>query len=110
MPVFTWFPDASVSVETEPVVRTARFGDGYEQRVPEGINTMPEKWDLTFTGTRAEIDPIAVFLREHKGSVAFDWTTPDEVTGRFICRKWSKSRERGVKVTMSFTLEQVYGS
>lgn len=110
MAVFTWFPDASVSVETEPVVRAAKFGDGYEQRVPDGINTMPEKWDLTFTGTREEIDPIAAFLRTHKGSLAFDWTTPDEMTGRFICRSWRKTRERGVKVGLSFTLEQVYGS
>lgn len=110
MSVFTWFPDASVRMQVEPRVASARFGDGYEQRAPMGINTMPQTWSLTFTGSINEVGQIEAFLREHMGVYAFDWTTPDGEAGRFVCRSWNKSRERGVKVSLSADFEQVYGS
>lgn len=110
MAVFTWFPDAEVSLSVEPKVEGARFGDGYEQRVGAGINNDPETWSLSFTGNRAEIDPIEQFLRNHNGYIAFDWKTPDEVTGRFICRKWRKTRSHGTKVIVTADFEQVFGS
>lgn len=106
--VFQWFPDASVQKKVEPRVRLARFGDGYEQRVRDGINTMPQTWGLQFTGDRAEIDAIDDFLTRHGGSDSFLWTTPDGVQGHYICRSWSKQRERGVKVTLQAQFEQVF--
>lgn len=110
MATFTWFPDASIRMEVEPQVASAKFGDGYEQRAPIGINTMAEKWSLSFTGTPVEVADIEAFFREHQGVYAFDWTTPDLNTGRYVCRRWSKSRERAVKVTISADFEQVFGS
>lgn len=105
---FNWFPDASVSKNTKPRARTARFGDGYEQRVRDGINTMPETWKLTFTGLSVEIDAIDQFLADHGATDSFTWTTPQSKTGKFVCRSWDFSRERGAKSTISCEFEQVY--
>lgn len=111
MAEFIWFPDASMSKRVEPRVATARFGDGYEMRVPMGINTMPQSWEVSFTGVAAEIDAIEGFLAARQGAEAFDWTTPDGTTGRFLCRSWSKTRERGgAKTTLTATFEQVFGT
>lgn len=105
---FTWFPDANHSASVEPSVSSARFGDGYEQRVENGINNMPETWSLTFTGTRVEIKAIDDFLKSHAGARAFLWTTPDEDTGKFICRRWNKGRDRAVKASISCDFVQVF--
>lgn len=110
MSTFTWFPDASVRMQVEPKVASANFGDGYEQRAPMGINTMPQTWSLTFTGSVDQIGQIESFLRERMGAYAFDWTTPDGEPGRYVCRRWGKSRERGVKVSLTADFEQVFGS
>ena len=40
--------DRGVSEQPEPRVLSARFGDGYEMRVVDGINNLPRQWGLTF--------------------------------------------------------------
>jgi phage-related protein len=104
---FTWYPDANHTLDVEPRVASAKFGDGYEQRVPKGINTTLDKWALTFTGTRIRVDAIAAFLKARGGAEWFTWKNPDEVTAGYICRKWSKQREGGAKVTITCEFEQV---
>lgn len=105
---FTWLPDASLQKSVQPRVRTARFGDGYEQRVRDGINTMPEKWILTFTGTNDEINAIEAFLKARGGADYFIWTTPQNMTGKFICRSWEFGRQRGVRSSISCEFDQVF--
>lgn len=104
---FTWFPDASVELDIEPRVQTAKFGDGYEQRTQVGLNPILEQWSLSFTGLAAEINAIEAFLREQGGYKSFIWKNPNEVEGRFICRKWKLKRERGVKLGLTCMFEQV---
>lgn len=110
MAEFTWFPDASISKDVEPRVASARFGDGYEQRVPLGINTQIDKWQLTFTGNRERIDPIEAFIAAQGGYLAFDWKNPDEQTGRYVCRSWKKQRQDSQKVILTCEFERVFGS
>ena len=106
MAVFTWFPNAGHSLSVEPRVASAKFGDGYEQRVPNGINFILEKWSLTFSGTRQNMGLVEAFLRTHAGVTSFDWTNPDEVAGKFVCKSWTKSRDKGV-VNITCVFEQV---
>jgi len=107
MAIFTWYPDAGHSREMEPRAMGSRFGDGYEQRTADGINTQLGVWVLTFTGGRAEADAIDSFLKARGGVEHFTWTNPDEETGLYLCRKWTKRRERSVKTTISCQFEQV---
>lgn len=107
MPQFTWFPVASHEKSVEPKVAEAVFGDGYAQRVKDGINSVRPVWSLKFEGTPAEIDPIDAFLNARGGAESFDWRTPESEDGKYICKKWAKQRERGVKVTLSAEFEWV---
>lgn len=106
-PVFTWFPDASHEKASEPKVHVAKFGDGYEQRSPVGITPILPVWSLSFTGGRTEIDAIDAFLTARRAVESFLWKNPDEETGLYVCRKWKKRREHGVKVTLTCEFERV---
>ena len=104
---FTWFPTTGHSKAVEPRVSSAKFGDGYEQRVANGINNIADKWSLTFTASKDICDAIDLFLRTQGAASAFIWTNPDSETGKYICRSWNKSRDMG-KVTVSATFERVF--
>lgn len=105
---FTWFPDASVKKAMKPRVRIAKFGDGYEQRTRDGINHAAEVWTLTFSGANTEINAVDAFLESHGGADSFVWTTPKGKTGRFICRSWGFSRNKGAASSISCDFEQVF--
>ena len=52
-------PDKSMARSTTPKVLLASFGDGYEQRLANGINSLAENYSLSFkTRTKEEIDDI----------------------------------------------------
>ena len=82
MATFTWSPQTADKTVT-PRMNTASFGDGYVQRVADGINHKPREWALTFVRPKAEIDAIESFL-DANADTAFDWTDPDGFTGRWI--------------------------
>jgi phage-related protein len=91
-------------------VNSVKFGDGYEQRVADGINSIIEDWSLSFTlRTKAEINAIDAFLRARKGVENFDWTTPAGQLKKFVCRKWSVSYFHDGNASLSATFEQDFG-
>jgi len=93
MATFTYVPDYGATRDHSPVVRTVRFSDGYEQRLSYGLNTNLQKWSLNFSArTDVEIGNIMTFLDARNGVESFDWTTPDNVSGKkWVCRTWQKS-------------------
>lgn len=107
LPEFTWFPDVGSQQNCDPRVQSTKFGDGYELRVPIGINHMPMKWSLTFDRSREEAAAILAFLRERGGYLAFTWTNPLEEPGTYVCRKWSTASNRGA-LRVSCEFEQVF--
>lgn len=110
MPTFTYTPDYSAQVSYKPRVRTARFGDGYEQRQGDGINTQPQTWSLTFANrTNTDASGIQSFLSARAGVESFDWTPPDSVTSiKVICREWQKTMNRFNLNTITALFEQVF--
>jgi len=85
-------PDKSLSKASTPRVLTASFGDGYEQRIPDGINTLMETYSLNFkTRLKADIDDIVAFLDSNNGVTKFTLTLPDT-------NNTTRSGERDVKV------------
>lgn len=104
---FSWFPDQASQLDEAPRVRVTKFGDGYESRTPEGINTIQMKWSLTFTRGRDEALAIRDFLRDHGASLSFAWTNPFEELGSYVCRSWKTSPDRG-KISVTATFEQVF--
>ena len=111
MATFSYIPDFSAQMTVRPRVNAVKFGDGYEQRVADGINTQPQSWALTFNNrTDSEIALIEGFLSARGGIEAFDWTTPRGVAGKFVCREWSSRLEKFNVNGLQATFEQVFES
>jgi len=109
MATFTYTPDNAAQADIEPRVLTSKFGDGYQQRVGDGINIRPRTFTLTFnTRTDAEMSPIVTFLETANGINSFDWTPPFGAAGKFVCRKWSPSKPKFGINNLSLTFEEVY--
>lgn len=81
MSTFTDIP-GSATLTTQPRIRTAAFGDGYEQRLADGINNAPRSWALTFTRPTTEADAILAFFETANGLDSFDWTPPYGAAGK----------------------------
>lgn len=108
---FTWFPDTESDHGVKPAVETTKFGDGYELRVPIGINSTPMSWNLTFTRDNTESMAILGFIRNRGGFEAFIWKNPQEEQGVYVCREWKVKRLKAggaMRITCSF--DQVFES
>ena len=106
---FTYSPSYGAAATRKPVVKSVRFGSGYEQRLGDGINNRPEIWDLQFTNrTATEANAIDAFLAAANGVSYFNWTTPDGTTGKFICREWTKAIAYADAYTVNARFEQVF--
>ena len=113
-------PDKGFSRDDTPVMFNAKFGDGYEQRVLNGINPLQSEFTVSFT-TRAkiEIDDIIALFTSKAGVTAFNWTIPDtngtensntETTIKVVCDKWSQTYDYDNFYSASATFRRVYES
>lgn len=85
-------PDKQLTKTSNPRVLTAKFGDGYEQRIADGINVLNEEYTLSFkTRPKADIDDIVAFLDTQKNVSKFTLTLPDT-------NNTTRTGERDVKV------------
>jgi len=109
MPTFTNTPSYGAAVKVQPRVRQAQFGDGYSQRVADGINSAPRAWSLSFAKrTEAEIDAIESFLDTQGGTASFDWTPPRGAAGKWICKTWDRGLDDFNNERLSATFEEVF--
>lgn len=58
-------------------VKALQFGDGYEQRAQDGINTDLRTYNVEFVGSREYVDQVQEFFEKQKGVKSFLWTAPD---------------------------------
>ncbi len=109
MATFTWPASYSAQVETSPRVRRAAFGDGYEQRAGDGINSLQRKWTLRFSRNDTDLDAIVAFLEARAAVESFDWSPPSGTAGKWVCRSWSRSHTMPLYGELTCTFEQVFG-
>ncbi|MBF6029680.1 phage tail protein [Pseudomonas sp. P115] len=105
---FSWTPDKEPTGTTTFRVKSAKFGDGYEQTAEDGINNKSESWPLTFTGQKAKIAQIKAFLNRHKGAIAFSWTEPFGENLLIKCKEYQSSNKGGSVYTLAATFEQAF--
>lgn len=105
---WTWPIAARERVEIVPRVRVARLGDGYEQRVADGIHTLARKWSVRLAADTATVNAADAFLRARGGVQSFAWTALDGQPGRWVCRSWSVSYASGDGAELSATFEEVF--
>lgn len=90
METLTLCPRAGMAINIQPRVKRIAFGDGYEQRRPDGINHQLRKFEPVFRVETHAVQEMDAFLMRHAGVTAFLWqcpTFPEPV--KVVCRSWS---------------------
>jgi phage-related protein len=87
-------PSSPVDIAVQPRVLVARFGDGYEQRTGDGLNSLVENVTLRWDHIRAtEADPIINFFEARGGIESFFYTLPGgSVPKKYRCVSWQRTR------------------
>ena len=108
-------PDKTLTRNNKPRVIKIQFGDGYEQRVQEGINNITQSFSVTFNNRpKAEIDDIMAFLDNKAVTTAFDFTYPDtnacgnERTVKVVCEDYTQTYSFDDFYSCTATFRRVY--
>jgi phage-related protein len=109
MTAFTWLPSYGATRDKTVRQLEARFGDGYSQRVGDGINIIKRVWNVPFDyRTQSEADAIDAYLELYSGGASFAWTDPDGYTGKWICRQWNRTPVSATVFSIAAVFEQVF--
>lgn len=85
-----------ISKKTDTRILETNFGDGYTQRALDGINSIVDKWSLSWTVTSTDADTLTDFFEARGGYESFDWTPHGEtVSKKWTCKSWSKNPTGG---------------
>ena len=108
-------PDKGFSRSNEPRVYIAEFGDGYEQRLANGINNIKQSFDVNFANRpKDEIDDIVAFFESKKGATAFNFIFSDsnaggnEETVKVVCESWDQTWDYDDFYSLSATFRRIY--
>ncbi|WP_213778879.1 phage tail protein [Caballeronia sp. dw_276] len=106
---FIWVPTVENLSGTATLhVRKAQFGDGYEQKVADGINNRRSSFNLQFVNDAATISAILAFLDAHAGATAFLWTPLLRQELLFTCETYSEPVKNGTVYTITATFDQTF--
>ena len=107
-------PDKGLSRQSTPRVLKVQFGDWYEQRIAEGLNSSNENYQISYSNRpKAEIDDIAAFIDGKKGVTSFDYVIPDtnnsgETTIKVVCDQYNLVYVSDSSYTFTATFRRVY--
>ena len=107
-------PDKTLTRATKPSVLNAQFGDGYELRISNGINSINETYNVSFRNrAKIFIDDVVTFLDTQAGVTKFPFTIPDtnsggEKTIKVVCQDYSTNFEYDDFYTLTATFRRVY--
>lgn len=81
-------------ITSEFAADVVRFGDGYVQRRPSGINSVTETWSVEWLNLgRADYEVVYQFLQVRKSVEPFLWQPPWEDAPRvWVCESLSSTR------------------
>lgn len=109
--------DRGLSRKSGHRVLTAKFGDGYEQRVLDGINSKEDTFSISFKNRDAEdINLIAGFF-DLKAGKNFDFVITDTFTNggnlanstiKVVCDSYNISYGQSINHSLSCELRRVY--
>lgn len=97
-------------VEYSQALRSAQFGDGYEQVAENGINSTAIQVPMKHVGAEAEVNAIRDFLLAHTVK-AFIMTPPGEDKGlyRVVADSVRKNQINSKFAELTFTIKRAYG-
>ena len=95
-----------------PKIHALTFGDGYEQRIADGINNLGQSMSVSFaTRPKAEIDDLVAFFESLGGVTKFRMTIDDTngaETIKVVCKSWNQTWNYDDFYSLSATFERVY--
>ena len=104
--------DKGFSRSNQPTIHSITFGDGFEQRVANGINNLQQTMNVSFsTRPKAEIDDIVAFFESLGGVSKFQMTIDDSnanETIKVVCKSWQQTWDYDNFYSLSATFERVY--
>jgi len=111
----TFRPDKGFTRKNAPSIFKTEFGDGYEQRLANGINNLKQEFSINFaTRTKEDIDDIVDFFELKGGVTAFTYTYADSNEGggekavKVICDDWTQTWEYEDYYSLSCTFRRIY--
>ena len=104
------YPVYNTRINARPKVNTLSFGDGFEQRLTEGLNQNPLSVNLTFELSQTDADTAITFLNARvDDGASFDYTLPSETSSRkFVCTSFPRSIPFLNRVTLSCVFREVF--
>ena len=103
-------PVYNTRINARPKVNSLSFGDGFEQRLTEGLNQNPLSVNLTFELSQTDADTAITFLNARvDDGASFDYTLPSETSSRkFVCTSFPRSIPFLNRVTLSCVFREVF--
>ena len=104
-------PKYGLSIENNPNINTLSFGDGFEQRLTEGLNRNPRKLRLTFENiNESESDTLINFLNTRVSNAdSFDYTPINELAGKFVIdSNYKKTINFSNRATVTVVFREVF--
>ena len=110
--------DKGFTRSNTPVIHSITYGDGFEQRVANGINNLKQTMSVTFnTRPKAEIDSLVDFFEDLGGVTKFQMTIDKDTAGsdnnatetiKVVCKSWQQTWDYDNFYSLSATFERVY--
>ena len=109
MPTFPSItPAYGVGKQSNPNTKTDQYGDGYSSRLVFGLNQNLKRYTVRWQNiTETVSDTIETFLDARGAAESFDWTPPNESSGKFVCQSWVKTIPYNNRATINATFQQV---
>lgn len=103
---FPWRALTDTTGDGSFAVNAIELGDGYEQRVPQGINNDRASFRVVVDGTREQMAACIAWVKAKGGATPFYWKPPLDVRGLYVCTGWSPAIE-GVLCRVSLDFKKV---
>ena len=103
-------PVYNTRINTRPKVNVISFGDGFEQRLTEGLNQNPLSVNLVFELSQTDATSAIDFLnlRVDDGA-SFDYTLPSESSSRkFVCTSFPRTIPFLNRVRLTCVFREVF--
>ena len=103
-------PIYNTRIDARPKVNVISFGDGFEQRLTEGLNQNPLTVNLVFELSQADATTaISILNSRVDDGAAFDYTFPSESSSRkFVCTSFPRTIPFLNRVRLSCVFREVF--
>ena len=103
-------PTYNTRINTNTNQIVVSFGDGFEQRLTEGLNQNPLTVSLTFELSQSDADTAITFLDSRvTDGASFDYTLPSESSSRkFVCTSFPRTIPFLNRVRLTCVFREVF--